>query len=131
MSSNAGALALREVEERCQILGRMAECFSDYRDPARVEHSLKRLLEQRIFGLCLGFEDLNDHDRLRDDPILCLAVGCGDIEEVERVCNRDKGHALPAPRRLIGWNCRSGEPPKIGTMAAKRKKLRMLLCAPG
>ncbi len=94
MSSSAGALALREVEERCQILGRMADCFSDYRDPSRVEHSVEHLLGQRIFALCMGFEDLNDHDRLRDHPILCLALGCEDIEGVERVRDRDKGHAL-------------------------------------
>ena len=56
MSSNAGALALCEVEERCQILDRIAEYFSDYRDPSRVEQSIKRLLGKRIFGLCLGFE---------------------------------------------------------------------------
>ena len=55
---------------------------------------LKRLLGQRIFGLCTGFEDLNDHDRLRDDPILCLALGCEDIAGEERVRDRDKGHAL-------------------------------------
>ena len=87
MSSNAGALALREVEQRYQ----MADCFSDYRAPSRVEHSLKRLLGQRIFGLCMGYEDLNDHDRLRDDPVLCLALGCEDIEGEERVRDRDKG----------------------------------------
>ena len=100
MSSHAGALALREVEERCQILGRIAACFSDYWAPSRVEHSLKRLLGQRIFGLCLGCEDLNDHDRMRDDPIFCLAVGCEDIEVVERVRDRDKGHVLASSKML-------------------------------
>ncbi len=100
MSSYAGALALREVEERCQILDRIAAYFTDYRDPSRVEHSIKRLLGQRIYGLLLGCEDLNDHDRLRDDPILCLAVGCEDIEGVERVRDRDKGHPLASSKTL-------------------------------
>ncbi len=100
MSSNAGALALREVEEKCQMFDRIAACFTDYRDPARVEHSIKRLVGQRIFGLCLDCEDLNDHHRLRDDPILCLAVGCEDIEGVERVRDRDKGHPLASSKTL-------------------------------
>ena len=65
-----------------------------------MKHSIKSLLGQRIYGLCFGFEDLNDHDRLRDDPILCLAVGCEDIEGVERVRDRDKGHPLASSKTL-------------------------------
>ncbi len=131
MSSNAGALALREVEERCQVLDRMAGCFSDYRDPARVEHSLERLLGQRTFGLCMGYEDLNDHDRLRDDPILCLALGCEDIEGVERVRDRDKGHALASSETLNRLELSvegTAEKDRYKRMAVNLKKLHS---APG
>ena len=100
MSSDAGALLLREVNERCDLMGRFAECFTDYRDPDKVEHPLERLLAQRIFGLCLGYEDLNDHDRLRDDSALALAVGCTDIAGEARVRERDKGHPLAGANTL-------------------------------
>ena len=69
-----GALLLREVDERCGLTGRVAACFTDYRDPSRVEHSAHRLVAQRIFGLCLGYEDLNDHDSMRDDPVWLWGV---------------------------------------------------------
>ena len=130
MSSNAGALALREVEKKCQLFGRMAECFSDYRDPSRVEHSLKRLLGQRTFGICMGYEDLNDHDRLRDDPILCLALGCEDIEGEERVRDRDKGHALASSKTLNRLELSVEETAakdRYKRMAANMKKLHKLL----
>ena len=130
MSSNAGALALREVEEKCQILDRIVDCFSDHRDPSRVEHSLNRLLGKRIFGLCMGYEDLNDHDRLRDDPILCLALGCEDIEGVERVRDRDKGHALASSKTLNRLELSVEETAakdRYKRMAANMKKLHKVL----
>ena len=127
MSSNAGTFALREVEEKCQILDRIAECFSDYRDPSRVEHSLKHLLGQLIFGLCVGYEDLNDHDSLRDDPILCLALG---FEDIEGVRDRDKGHALASSKTLNRLELSvegTAEKDRDQRMAAIMKKLHKLL----
>jgi hypothetical protein len=69
ITSDAGGLLLREVEARTGILRRFAACFTDHRDPERVEHSVGELLAQRVFGLALGYEDLNDHDALRHDPL--------------------------------------------------------------
>ena len=100
MTSDAGALLLREVNARCDLISRLAACFTDYRDPSRVEHSVERLLAQRIFGWCLGYEDLNDHDRLREDPALAVAVGGSDIAGDERVRSRDRGHALASSKTL-------------------------------
>ena len=100
MTSDAGAMLLREVNARCGLIERLAECFTDYRDPSRVEFPVDRLLAQRIFGLCLGYEDLNDHDRLRDDPALAIAVGCADIAGDGRVRQRDRGHALASSKTL-------------------------------
>jgi hypothetical protein len=73
--SDGGALLLRQVESRTNILGRFAACFTDQRDPLRVEHSVEQLVKQRVYGLALGYEDLNDHERLRRDPFLALLSG--------------------------------------------------------
>lgn len=73
--SDGGALLLRQVESRNNILSRFAACFTDQRDPLRVEHSVEQLIKQRVYGLALGYEDLNDHERLRHDPLLALLSG--------------------------------------------------------
>ena len=78
VSSDGGALLLREVDERTGIVARLAECFTDFRYADQVEHSVLDLLRQRIYGLCLGYEDVNDHERLRHDPLLATAVGKAD-----------------------------------------------------
>ena len=70
ITSDAGILLLREVEKRTGIIARFAECFTDHRDPEAIEHTVRELLAQRIYGLDLGYEDLNDHDQLRLDPML-------------------------------------------------------------
>lgn len=75
LSSDGGGLLLREVSEKTGLLARMASCFTDLREPALIEHPLKQLLSQRVFSLGLGYEDLNDHDRLRYDPLAALVCG--------------------------------------------------------
>ncbi len=74
-SSDGGLLLLREVEYKYSIIKQLSNCFGDNRNPSYVQHSLKTLLTQRIFGLVLGYEDLNDHDQWRSDPLLALACG--------------------------------------------------------
>jgi hypothetical protein len=80
VSSDGGALLLREVEGKINLLGRLAACFSDGRDPDRVEHPLPEMLSQRIYGLALGYEDLNDHEQLRSDPLFGLLSGKRELE---------------------------------------------------
>jgi hypothetical protein len=75
VSSDGGALLLREVEQKTGILQRLAACFLDQRDPGRIEHTVAQLIQQRVFALALGYEDLNDHDALRHDPLLSLLTG--------------------------------------------------------
>lgn len=82
------------------MLSRAAECFSDYRDPGRVEHTIEELLRQRVFGLALGYEDLNDHDELRVDPALAAAVGKADPSGDERPRERDRGKPLAGKSTL-------------------------------
>ena len=74
ITSDAGALLLRETARRLDLFARMADCFEDRRDPARVTHPLSDLLAQRVSAMALGYEDLNDHDALRFDPLLKLAA---------------------------------------------------------
>src|SRR5437016_12366272 len=74
ITSDAGGLLLREVEKRTNIIGQFASCFTDYRDPELREHAVAELVAQRIYGLALGYEDLNDHEELRRDPLLAVLV---------------------------------------------------------
>ncbi|CAN5306255.1 hypothetical protein BH10PLA2_BH10PLA2_22540 [soil metagenome] len=89
VTSDGGDLLLREVKWRLGFISRFARCFTDYRDPDLIEHSLEQLLKQRIFGLCLGYEDLNDHERLRHYPLLAELVNKHDPQGL--VCARDSG----------------------------------------
>ena len=75
VSSDGGALLLREADRRINLLGRLAGCFLDGRSPFLVRHRLSEMLSQRIYGLALGYEDLNDHEQLRTDPLLGLLSG--------------------------------------------------------
>lgn len=75
ISSDGGALLLRETERRLQLLGRFSQCFLDGRNPALIEHRIEEMLAQRVYGLALGYEDLNDHEQLRHDPLLGVLVG--------------------------------------------------------
>ena len=78
ISSDGGAVLLAETERRTRIVERFAGCFCDHRDPARVEHTARELSMQRVLGLCLGYEDLTDHDTLRTDPLLGSLSGKDD-----------------------------------------------------
>ncbi|MDQ2802031.1 MAG: IS1380 family transposase [Pseudomonadota bacterium] len=75
ITSNAGALLLGQVDRGLDLVRRFAGCFIDRRDPRLVEHRLETLVGQRVFGLALGYEDLNDHDELRKDPALAVLAG--------------------------------------------------------
>jgi hypothetical protein len=99
VSSDGGGLLLREVEQRFRIIQQFAGCFTDHRDPERIEHSLVDLLKQRIFGLCLGYEDLNDHDQLRLDPLMAVLVGKKDPLGLDRD-RKSQGKALAGKSTL-------------------------------
>ena len=81
VSSDGGGLLLREVDGRIDLVKRLAGCFLDGRSPWLVKHQLSEMLAQRIYGLALGYEDLNDHEELRRDPLLSLLSGKRKLEE--------------------------------------------------
>src|SRR5712664_4292587 len=100
ITSDAGGLLLREVEKRTGILERFASCFRDHRDAERIEHTVKELVAQRVYGLALGYEDLNDHDQLRQDPLLAILAEKEDPTGESRVRERDQGKALAGKSTL-------------------------------
>jgi hypothetical protein len=100
ISSDGGLLLLREVAAITGLLKRFGQGFTDYRDPRYLEHTVEELISQRVLALVQGYEDLNDHDTLRDDPLLSLAVGKQDLTGIERRRERDRGHALAGKSTL-------------------------------
>ena len=100
LSTDAGVLLLADVDRRAGILHEFARCFTDHRDPNRTEHTLEQLLAQRIYGIALGYEDLNDHDELRKDPLLAVVAGSKDPMGTDRARARDVGKALAGKSTL-------------------------------
>ena len=100
ITSDGGGLLLREVDQRIGLLHRLAGCFDDYRNPNSVEHSVHALVAQRVYGLALGYEDLNDHDALRSDSVLALMVGKRDLTGERRERARDQGTSLAGSSTL-------------------------------
>jgi hypothetical protein len=81
ISSDAGALLLRQTDQRLDLLPRLANCFLDGRHPAQVQHSILEMLSQRVYGLALGYEDLNDHEQLRRDPVFGVLAGREELDQ--------------------------------------------------
>jgi len=79
LTSDGGAVLLREVEQQTGILSQFAACFQDHRDPARITHAVAPMVRQRVYALALGYEDLNDHDALRHDPLMALLAESDDL----------------------------------------------------
>ena len=100
ITSDGGALLLGEAERLTGALHQFAACFTDHRDPELIEHTVLQLVSQRVYGLALGYEDLNDHDTLRLDPLLATLVGKTDPTGQDRLRARDQGKALAGKSTL-------------------------------
>src|SRR3954471_18843927 len=100
ISSDGGALLLRETERLTGVIRQFAACFTDHRNPDLTEHSAEDLIAQRVYALALGYEDLNDHDDLRRDPLLATVVGKADPTGKDRRRPRDRGKALAGKSTL-------------------------------
>ena len=74
ITSDAGIIWIGELDKKLGITEKFANCFRDYRHPSYVDYSVHQLLAQRVYGIILGYEDVNDHDQLRHDPSLKIAL---------------------------------------------------------
>jgi Transposase DDE domain group 1 len=100
LTSDGGVLLLGEVDRRRGILQRFVACFRDSRNPALIEHSVEDLVRQRVLALALAYEDLNDHDELRSDPLLAAVVGKADPTGSDRRHEQDRGKPLAGKSTL-------------------------------
>jgi len=91
LSSDGGGLLLREVDRRLRLTKRLAQCFADHRDPDLIDHSVEEIAAQRVIGLALGYEDLNDHDTLSRDPLMATLIGKSDPHGKNRRHKKDRG----------------------------------------
>ena len=98
--SDGGGLLLQQTERITGIIRKFAACFTDHRDADLIEHTVEDLVAQRIYALALGYEDLNDHDEIRNDPLLAVMVGKEDPTGKDRLRDRDKGKALAGKSTL-------------------------------
>lgn len=121
VTSNAGALLLREIGRATGMFDRVGDCFADHRDPRLTEHSVRSMVAQRIVGLALGYEDLNDHDELRRDPVMGLLA--------ERVGGTRKGCAAPAGKSTLNRleHAPRGEPGRYHRIGHDPEALQALL----
>lgn len=100
LSPDGGVLLIREIDHQLGLTEQLSNCFTDFRDPNWVEHPLPDLLRQRILGLALGYEDLNDHESLRVDPVFATGVGKKDPLGNDRRSSEDRGKPLAGPSTL-------------------------------
>jgi hypothetical protein len=128
ITSGAGALLLGATSKAIRLVDRFASCFSDARDAAQIEHTVATLVGQRVFGLALGYEDLNDHDQLRHDPV--MAVLAGKLEARRKRCAPVAGKSTlnrleHAPQEVPGFT--SGRYHKISHDAGGIERLFVTL----
>lgn len=132
LSSDGGSLLLREVDRAHRLCDKLATCFSDFRDRRFVEHELPIMLRQRVLGLALGYEDINDHDKLRLDPLLAAACGREDVLGLERHQQQDLGKPLAGKSTLnrleLGAHATHARTKKI---QAHAEKIEALLLSEG
>lgn len=100
LSTDCGGLLLRETAQHLSLFSRLSQCFTDHRNPEIIEHDLSALLKQRIYGIALGYEDLNDHDELRHDPLMAVLCDRNDPTGQQRLQAQDRGKALAGKSTL-------------------------------
>ncbi len=105
VSSDGGLLLLRQVEKRLGLLKAVADVLPDPRSPLLGRHKTEQLLRQRVFGLCQGYEELNDHDTLREDPAVQTALerdtAAASSPTLYRLENRADREAVVATQRIL------------------------------
>jgi len=131
LSSDGGALLLRQIDQGLGITRHLAACFTDVRNQVFVEHSVHSLIAQRIHGLVLGYEDLNDHQLLRLDPLLAVCAGKADPLGMDRVHAQDKGKALASAPTLNRLELGTEKNSRCHKIIACPEKIEQLLLTMG
>ena len=116
ITSDAGGLLLREIESKLRLIEQFGRCFRDLRDPRYTNHSLNELLTQRIFGIALGYEDLNDHEQLRYDPLMAVLANKKDPTP-------DEGFALAGKSTLNRLELTTVRPSRYKKIIASHRKI--------
>jgi hypothetical protein len=123
-------MLLREVETRLEILKRFSECFVDHRAQDRIEHSVSQLVRQRVVAVALGYEDVNDHDDLRHDPLMAVLCERKDTLGQKRKRARNRGVALAGKSTINRMELRSagaGEKERYKKIEAVEEKIDLLM----
>ena len=129
LSTDGGVLLVRQVDRCLGLTRRLADCFGDQRNPIFVEHSVQELLAQRIYCQALGYEDLNDHQQLRDDPLLATACGKEDPLGTERLFH--PGSALAGPSTLNRLELSNNKKSRCHKLPHDPQKIQALLLEMG
>ena len=119
MSSDGGALLLQRTNQKLNLLERAAACFQDRRKPWLVKHQVEEMIAQRVYGLALGYEDLSDHEQLRQDPLLALLSGKQQVGE----------EALAGKSTLNRLELSTGQPNRYKKIPCQPEALDELLTA--
>lgn len=125
LSSDGGVLLLRQVDQGLGLSRALAQCFDDSRHPVFVDHSVEELLAQRLHALALGYEDLNDHDTLRLDPLLAVAAGKQDPLGQDRL--HDKSCALAGSSTLNRLELSNNKTTRYHKISHDPRKIEQLL----
>jgi len=110
ITSDAGGVLLRATDRAVGLIDRFAQCFSDSRSEALIEHTVATMIGQRVFGIALGYEDVVDHDTLRHDPMMAVLAGkltarrknCAPVAGKSTLNRLELGKAQPTPYHKIG-----------------------------
>jgi hypothetical protein len=129
LSSDGGVLLLRQVDLSLGLTSRLAACFGDQRHPGFVEHSVPELLAQRLYAQALGYEDINDHQQLRHDPLLATACGKKDPLGTDRVFH--PGPALAAASTLNRLELSNNKKSRCHKLPHEPKRIQALLLEMG
>ena len=116
VSSDGGGLVVRAADRRLRLSERFASCFTDHRRPELVDHTVRELVAQRVIGLALGYEDLDDHDELSKDRLLATLVGKKDPTGASR---RQSRHQALASSSTLGRVERTKEDATSASRCAK------------
>jgi hypothetical protein len=131
LSSDGGVLLLRQADAALGLTQRLAECFADGRQQVYVDHSVQQLVAQRIYGLALGYEDLNDHDWLRLDPLLATACDKRDPLGQDRFNPAHRGVALAGASTLNRLELSNNKRTRAHKLAHDPRQIEACLLATG